>query len=157
MKTTKPILDACCGSRMFWFNKNNPNAIFMDIRTEDCVLCDGRTLKIEPDVVADFTNMPFDDNSFRLVVFDPPHLFHLGKNSWIAKKYGRLPGDWKVYIKRGFDECMRVLDDYGVLIFKWNDHDISINEIIDTIGVEPLFGHTTNRGGHTIWMTFMKL
>jgi len=28
----KPILDACCGSRMFWFDKKNPAAIFMDNR-----------------------------------------------------------------------------------------------------------------------------
>ena len=28
----KPILDACCGSRMFWFDKDNPFVEFMDIR-----------------------------------------------------------------------------------------------------------------------------
>ncbi len=28
----KPILDACCGSRMFWFDKNNPNVEFCDNR-----------------------------------------------------------------------------------------------------------------------------
>lgn len=28
----KPILDACCGSRMFWFDKENENTIFMDNR-----------------------------------------------------------------------------------------------------------------------------
>lgn len=31
----KIILDACCGSRMFWFNKKHPNAIFADIRDEE--------------------------------------------------------------------------------------------------------------------------
>lgn len=30
----KKILDACCGSRMFWFDKKNPNVLFMDKRTE---------------------------------------------------------------------------------------------------------------------------
>lgn len=24
----KPVLDACCGSRMFWFDKENPNVVF---------------------------------------------------------------------------------------------------------------------------------
>ncbi|MDC9607382.1 SAM-dependent methyltransferase, partial [Xenorhabdus griffiniae] len=24
----------CCGSRMFWFDRNNPNVIFCDIRRE---------------------------------------------------------------------------------------------------------------------------
>lgn len=26
------ILDACCGSRMFWFDKNESHTTFMDIR-----------------------------------------------------------------------------------------------------------------------------
>jgi hypothetical protein len=28
------ILDACCGSRMFWFDKGNPNCLFIDKRSE---------------------------------------------------------------------------------------------------------------------------
>ena len=28
------ILDACCGSRMFWFDKNEKHTTFMDIRQE---------------------------------------------------------------------------------------------------------------------------
>ena len=38
----KKILDACCGSRMFWFNKENTNTVYMDNRTEEKTLCDGR-------------------------------------------------------------------------------------------------------------------
>ena len=30
----KPILDACCGGRMFYFDKNNPNVLFADIRNQ---------------------------------------------------------------------------------------------------------------------------
>ena len=29
------ILDACCGSKMFWFDKNEKNTTFMDIRQEE--------------------------------------------------------------------------------------------------------------------------
>lgn len=151
-----PILDACYGSRMFWFNKNNPNVIFMDKRSEQHTLCDGRTLNVSPDIIGDFTNMPFADKSFKLVVFDPPHLIHIGESSWMAKKYGKLPQDWQTTIKRGFDECMRCLDDYGTLVFKWNTRDIAIKDIIEVIGQEPLFGHATKNGGFTIWMAFMK-
>lgn len=43
------ILDACCGSRMFWLNRNNPDVIFADNRKLKTTLCDGRTLVIEPD------------------------------------------------------------------------------------------------------------
>lgn len=153
----KPILDACCGSRMFWFNKKNPYVLFADKRTEDHILCDGRKLEINPDIEADFTDMPFPDNSFKLVSFDPPHLRKVGQGSWLAKKYGILPADWKPYIKAGFDECMRVVDVYGVVIFKWNEDQIKVSEILKVIGQEPLFGHTTGRHGKTHWMTFMKM
>lgn len=37
----KPVLDACCGSRMFWFDRQNSDVVFMDQRQESHVLCDG--------------------------------------------------------------------------------------------------------------------
>lgn len=157
VETPKPILDACCGSRMFWFNKSNPHVLFADKRTENHILCDGRKLEIKPDIEADFTNMPFPDNSFKLVSFDPPHLLKVGQGSWLAKKYGSLPVEWKEYIKAGFDECMRVVEVHGIIIFKWNEDQIKVSEILKVIGYEPLFGHTTGRHGKTHWMTFMKL
>lgn len=157
METNKVILDACCGSRMFWFDKQNPNAVFGDIREENHILCDGRTLDIRPDVKMDFRDMPFPDNQFKLVVFDPPHLNKLGKSSWMAKKYGVLGLKWESDIKQGFDECMRVLKPYGVLIFKWNESQISGTQVLNLIPYKPLFGHTTGRQSKTIWMTFMKI
>lgn len=45
----KRILDVCCGSKMFYFNKNNPLVHFNDIRKLEEPLCDGRMLKIHPD------------------------------------------------------------------------------------------------------------
>ncbi|ECY3796510.1 SAM-dependent methyltransferase, partial [Salmonella enterica subsp. enterica serovar Minnesota] len=32
------ILDVCCGSRMFWFNKLDTRAVFADIRAEEHTL-----------------------------------------------------------------------------------------------------------------------
>lgn len=46
------ILDACCGSRMFWFNRTNKNVTFMDNRELETELCDGRKLVVKPDIVA---------------------------------------------------------------------------------------------------------
>lgn len=152
----KPILDPCCGSRMFWFDKKNPLVIFGDIRKESHTLCDGRMLNVDPDIDMDFTAMPFLDNSFKLVVFDPPHLKRIGASSYMAKKYGSLPKAWQPLIKQGFDECMRVLDLYGTLIFKWNEDQIKVSEIIKVIGEQPLFGHKTKQTSKTIWMAFMK-
>lgn len=82
----KKILDVCCGSRMFWFDKENKDTIFMDKRELEDTLCDGRKLIIKPDIVGDFRNIPFEDKSFKLVVFDPPHLKQVGEKSWLAKK-----------------------------------------------------------------------
>lgn len=84
------ILDMCCGSRMFWFNKQDTRAVFTDIRAEEHELCDGRRLVISPDLIADFRSLPFADSSFPVVVFDPPHLERVGQSAWMGKKYGRL-------------------------------------------------------------------
>jgi len=153
----KMILDACCGSRMMWFDKVNPLAVFADQRTEIHTLCDGRSLVINPDIEMDFTQMPFENESFKLVVFDPPHLKKLGKNTWMAQKYGVLLPTWETDIKAGFDECMRVLEPFGVLIFKWNEAQINLNQVLKVIDKQPLFGHTSGKHGKTIWMCFMKI
>ena len=150
----KKILDACCGSKMFWFDKENENTVFMDNRYCNDTLCDGRTLEINPDIIADFRHMPFQDESFYLVVFDPPHLLKAGENSWLAKKYGKLKLDtWKDDIRQGFNECMRILKQNGTLIFKWNEEQIKLNEILTTIEYKPLFG---NKRAKTHWLVFMK-
>ena len=154
---TQKILDACCGSRMFWQKRDRQDVFFMDIRKEEHTLCDGRKLVIDPDIVADFRNMPFPDKSFRLVVFDPPHLINIGKNAWMAKKYGRLNKDtWKDDLRRGFDECLRVLDDDGVLILKWNTKDIPASALFDALGQEPLFGSLSGKSGKTLWCVYVK-
>lgn len=152
----KYILDMCCGSRMFWFDKQNPAVLFVDIRQESHILCDGRELNIAPDLVADFRALPFDDGSFKMVVFDPPHLKQLGQGSWMAKKYGVLLPTWETDIKAGFDEGMRVLEPYGTMIFKWNEIQITTNKVLEVINGKPLFGHTTGKHGRTKWIAFMK-
>lgn len=156
MTDLPPVLDACCGSRMFWFDKENPLAMFIDKRSEDHILCDGRALSVRPDKVANFTDLPFPDCSFSLVVFDPPHLKTIGATSWMAKKYGRLEGNWMDDIKAGFAECFRVLKDGGTLIFKWNETDVKSSEVLQLSPYPPLFGHTTGRQSKTIWAAFLK-
>lgn len=153
----KHILDACCGSRMMWFDKNNSNCLFGDKRNENHILCDGRALEIKPDVLLDFTNLPFPESTFQIVVFDPPHLAKAGAKSWLAKKYGVLGDNWQNDIRLGFAECFRVLKPNGLLIFKWNENQIKVKDILALTSYKPLFGHTTNRHKGTHWFTFMKL
>lgn len=148
------ILDACCGSRMFWFNKQNKDVVYMDKRVEYEELSTGHTINVNPDVVADFRNMPFEDNSFYHVVFDPPHLLRAGPKSWLGKKYGKLDAEtWPQDLKQGFDECMRVLKPNGTLVFKWNEDQIKLKEILDIFEVQPLYG---NKRAKTHWIVYMK-
>ncbi|WP_017814433.1 class I SAM-dependent methyltransferase [Paenibacillus shenyangensis] len=148
------ILDACCGSRMFWFDKQNPDVVYADNRELSDTLCDGRTLNVHPDVVADFRHMPFADEAFYMVVFDPPHLLRAGDDSWLAKKYGRLnPDTWQEDIRKGFAECMRVLKPNGTLIFKWNEDQVTLGEVRKLFSQPPLFG---NKRSKTHWLVFMK-
>lgn len=148
-----PILDVCCGSKMFYFDKNNPRVTFMDCRELEDVLCDGRKLEIKPDIIGDFRNIPFTDNSFSMVVFDPPHLHRIGENSWMAKKYGKLTDTWREDISKGFSECLRVLKPNGTLIFKWNEEQIKLSEILPLFSQKPILG---NRRAKTHWLVFMK-
>ena len=154
----KRIIDVCCGSKMFWFDKNNPDVEFCDIRTlERTEYYPGRYIEINPDTVCDFTNLPFDDNSFHLAVFDPPHLKWAGDKSIMATKYGKLTGDWRTMLSAGFNECMRVLKPNGVLIFKWSEIQFSLSEILPLFNQEPLFGNKCRkRGNKTHWLCFMK-
>lgn len=159
MKTAyPPILDATCGGRMMWFNKNNPNALYVDHRELDEVdLNEGRKFSVHPDVIADFRNLPFPAETFSLVVFDPPHLINVNDDAYMAIKFERLTDDWKDVIRDGFNDCMRVLKPLGTLILKWSEIQISTREVINAIGQEPLFGHTSGRKMNTHWMCFMKL
>ena len=151
------ILDPCCGSRMFWFNPDHQNVLFGDIRSEEHTLCDGRALSITPDVLMDFRDMPFPDASFRLVAFDPPHLRRAGRDSWLRAKYGILGDDWREDLRKGFSECFRVLDHEGILIFKWNETQVKVSEILALTDQSPLFGHKSGKRAGTHWICFMKL
>ena len=153
------IIDPCCGSRMMYFDKTDQRVLFGDIRQEEHVLKDRqyeRALEIKPEVKLDFTNLPFDSGSFRLVVFDPPHLVHAGDKSWLAKKYGRLGNNWQDDIRKGFSECFRVLKKDGILIFKWNEFDIPLKKVLALTPYKPLFGHKSGKAQLTHWITFMK-
>ena len=160
----KKILDVTCGSRTIWFNKNHPAALYCDKRHEESGRIwksgDGtseRFCTITPDVVCDFTDLPFPDNSFSLVVWDPPHLQKVGYSSWLAKKYGKLDENWPQMLHDGFRERMRVLKPDGVLIFKWAESDIAAEKVWKAIGEKPLFGHHSGKQSKTFWGCFMKL
>lgn len=151
------ILDMCCGSRMFWLDKQDDRTVFSDIRAEQHTLCDGRKLVISPDVIADFRALPFADNSFPVVVFDPPHLERVGDNAWMGKKYGRLNKDtWRDDLRAGFREAFRVLRPQGVLIFKWNETQVPVSQVIALTDEKPAIWQRTGKADKTHWIIFVK-
>lgn len=166
METDKIILDPTCSVRSIWFDKHEPHTLYCDQRDVDRTLMwkwsEGdkqqvRYYEVKPDVVCDFTALPFDDETFWHVVFDPPHLINLGASSYLIKKYGRLEKEkWRQTLHDGFAECWRVLKTHGTLIFKWNERDIPVKTVIETIGHQPLYGHHSGKQSQTHWLAFMK-
>ncbi|MFA6292560.1 MAG: SAM-dependent methyltransferase [Victivallales bacterium] len=164
MTSSKKILDACCGGRMMWFNRGHQEVLFGDKRSETLTMTDRshgctdgtRMLHVNPDVVSDFRQLPFADESFYLVAFDPPHLIRAGQRSWMAAKYGKLGFNWKDDLKAGFSECFRVLKINGVLVFKWNETQVKLSEVLKLTPISPLFGNRSGKKAGTHWLVFMK-
>ena len=161
-----PVLDACCGSRMFWFDKQDGRALYVDKRRETHITDTrpgaGPTV-INPDVLASFTSLPFPDDTFSLVVFDPPHHTMSGtrfrsvkKPGWAMRKYGWLDDDWRDVLRGGFSECFRVLKPEGTLIFKWAEKEIAVADILKLTPHKPLFGHRSGKQATTHWIAFLK-
>jgi len=158
----KVILDPCCGGRVFWFDKHNPHVLYCDCRElEPTLLSNGATIEVKPDMIADVTALPFPDESFWHIVFDPPHALRAGENGWMSKKYGCLPGRWTNFIFDAFTELWRVLRTNGTLIFKWNDFNLPIAQVMAEIPQEiarcKLYGHHSGKQAKTHWIAFVKL
>lgn len=162
--TRRPVLDVTAGTRVMWFDKTDQRTLFGDARTETVTVTDRtrgnrdgtRTLNIAPDVQLDFRALPFASESFRLVVFDPPHLTNAGAKSWLAARYGTLGDGWRDDLKQGFSECFRVLKPGGALIFKWSEVQIPLREVLALTDVKPLFGHASGKRSGTHWVSFLK-
>ena len=156
------VLDVCCGGRMFWFDKSDSRAVFVDNRVETHWLKDSsvktgqRKFSVSPNVRADFRSLPFPCDYFQTVVFDPPHFDTTGPQSWLRAKYGTLENDWRSMLRNGFSECFRVLVTGGTLIFKWNEYQIKVSEILKLTPVKPLIGHRSGKHSKTHWITFTK-
>lgn len=157
----KKVLDVCCGGRMFWFDRQDERALFLDKREVQPRMVGkgkhGRIRSVLPDKIMDFRALDIPDNSYPLVVFDPPHFTSLGEKSYTAETYGRLdPLTWEEDLRRGFAECFRVLKPDGTLIFKWNEYDIPLKKVLALTPEKPLFGHRSGKAAKTHWVAFIK-
>ena len=158
------VLDVCCGSRAMWFNRADPRAVYLDKRKEQCTINTGQgnpyTIEVNPDMVGDFTALPFPAESFWHVVFDPPH--HTSKHlcgevtSNTQKYYGVLLPGWEEMLAQGFSECFRVLKPNGTLVFKWGSREIPLEKILSLTPHKPLYGHKSGKKSTTHWIAFLK-
>jgi 23S rRNA G2069 N7-methylase RlmK/C1962 C5-methylase RlmI len=144
--------------RSFYFDKKDKRVLFGDIRVKEThLLTNGQTIHIEPDEVMDFRAIPYPDETFKVVVFDPPHMLNLFEKSWMRKKYGVLDKEtWQDDLTKGFSECFRVLKDEGTLIFKWNEVSIPLKDILTLTPYKPVLGHPSGKRMGTHWVLFMK-
>lgn len=155
------VLDACCGGRMMWFNKKDDRAVFADCRQAEldvghCTKSPGRKA-VKPDVLHDFRDMDFPNESFWHVVFDPPHVRGISMKSVVGFSYGSLSKDtWEKDLSDGFKECFRVLKPNGTLIFKWNEVDIPLRDVLCLTSEKPLYGHRSGKKAGTHWVSFVK-
>jgi len=160
------ILDATCGTKAMWYQKNHPLVTYMDIRkgtfeaeARYSKIKDRRRRKIYPDIVGDFTNIIFPDNTFDMVIFDPPYKIE-GKDTKSAGvhiPYGRLnKEDYKTILSKGINELFRVLKYEGIFVFKWGEISKKVDEIIDLFPYPPLFGTRTGQRNNTHWIVFLK-
>jgi len=154
----KLVLDICCGLRAMWFNKNHPNVVYNDHRIREKGFDDFRpNFQIKGDIQFDWGNLPYDDETFKMVVFDPPHILTHEDSHRMVKYYGHLDKEtWREDLKRGFDEAWRVLQTHGVLIFKWSEASIKKKEVLDLFERKPLFGHPNGSRVPCHWITYMK-
>ena len=147
----KPILDVCCGGKMFYFDKDNKSVLFCDKRyfeTKFNKVGGEGLFSVKPDMIVDFKFLPFKDESFYLVIFDPPHIIHGSKKSFMVQKYGKLDKEFKINLAKGFKECMRVLKTNGTLIFKWSETQIALSEILRCFDKEALLMQKSSKTSH---------
>lgn len=162
------ILDACCGGRMWWWDKQHPLALYMDKRYApkgSVGEVSGRSewnpnWSCDPDLLASFTKMPFRDGRFQLVLFDPPHVVREKQppGGINGLKYGALhPDTEQEELRLGFAECWRVLAPGGTLIFKWAG---PLARVQAHFPAEPTIGSRYaprgSKGLGTRWFVFYK-
>lgn len=126
------ILDLSAGNRAVWFQKDHPDAVYVDVRPE-----------VEPTIVADARALPAEVGSdYDLIVFDPPHKNNAGGN--MVRNYGAWTHqEIREIIAGTAKEAHRVSKADALMAFKWNDHSLKLETALRLIAPwwEPLFGH----------------
>ena len=161
------ILDATCGFRGIWYQKNHPFVTFMDRRKgtvkfeNSSTLSRHRSYKINPEVVSEWKDAPFPDNHFDMVIFDPPHMIKKEKSKEcnMMKPYGFLnEKTWRQDLKVGIKKLFDILKPEGIFVLKWCENSVRVEEILKLCPYPPMFGSNTKSKGKTqnFWILFIK-
>lgn len=72
-------------------------------------------------------------------------------------KYGMLSETWQDDLRKGLDECFRVLKPNGTLVFKWSEDQVALRDVLALTDIKPLFGNrASGPKGKTHFLVFMK-
>lgn len=129
------ILDVTMGHRGMQKEVAKQFRIFGTIISIDIRSAMGNGMK--PDIVADSCKLPFYDDSFDIVLFDPPFSFRNSKSCG-SKEYVRFyityglnlytsRTELQNYIKNTFYEIARVVKPNGTCLLKWSESRIPLN------------------------------
>lgn len=143
------ILDMSAGARAVWFDKNHPDATYVDIRPE-----------VSPSIVADTRAMPAEvGTGFDLILFDPPHK-NFAASGNMAKNYGHhTVAEIRVIVRDSAKEAHRVSNPDALMAFKWSEGHIKLRAALDLLGPwwEPLFGHgVSHQQTGTSWVMLRR-
>jgi len=153
------LLDVSAGNRHLWPNKNPPETVFLDKE---------RDLLIPPDVIASWRALPFRDNCFSCILFDPPNDPSWGSTSGHRDPKGRKARFWGNPASRrnlvsdiyhGQKEFARISPR---LCLKWNETAITLEAILSLFDrwdekyrLEYL-SRKKRGGSSTFWVTLIR-
>jgi len=153
---TVRVLDATCGDRGVWVDKDDERAVFADLRVREPGFHgqEGRSYAVQPEIQADVRNLPFAADAFDAAVYDPPHVIREGGMSQLSghvvKKYGALRAEtWRDDLRRAFMELYRVVRNGGTVAFKFSDVEVDFEEVTSLAPTLPLVGTTTRKKKNT--------
>lgn len=159
------ILDATAGNRMMWRHlPNSDSEYIMFIDKEE-------NLKYQPDMICNWRELPFPDDRFLMVVFDPPHVWGFGDKSIHRDPSLSIEGagSWWGNPKNKRELVLDMI--YGqrefarvapILCFKWNDNRMSLERALSCLDCwEEVYRKEYHRPGKlgnskTWWITLKR-
>jgi len=159
---TVRVLDATCGDRGVWVDKDDERAVFADLRVREPGFHgqEGRSYAVQPEIQADVRDLPFAAGAFDAAVYDPPHKVKpdgmTRLSGSVERKYGALHAEtWQRDLTDAFAELWRVVRTDGTVAFKFSDQQLDFDSVVSLTPSPPLVGTTTKKQNtETRWFLF---